>query len=74
MCWVAVDRAIRLANKRSLPEPLVDWITLRDEIAEDILTNFRHSEHGYFVQEKAVKIWIGNKHHHVRQRLIGIIM
>jgi GH15 family glucan-1,4-alpha-glucosidase len=55
MCWVAVDRAIRLANKRSLPAPLVDWITLRDDIADDLWTNFRHPEHGYFVQEKGGK-------------------
>ena len=52
MCWVAIDRAIRLANKRSLPAPIVDWTTLRDTISNDIWTNFRHPEHGYFVQEK----------------------
>ncbi len=52
MCWVAVDRAIRLAGKRSLPAPLVEWIALRNEIAEDLWANFRHPDHGYFVQEK----------------------
>ncbi len=51
MCWVAVDRAIRLAYKRSLPAPMADWLGLRDAIAEDIWANFRHPEHGYFVQE-----------------------
>ncbi|MET0506017.1 MAG: glycoside hydrolase family 15 protein [Luteibacter sp.] len=52
MCWVALDRAVRLASKRSLPGPIVDWIAERDRIAEDIWANFRHPEHGYFVQAK----------------------
>lgn len=52
MCWVALDRAIRLAKKRSLPAPLVEWATCRDAIVEDVWTNFRHPDHGYFVQER----------------------
>ncbi len=52
MCWVALDRAIRLAQQRSLPAPLVDWATCRDAIVDDVWTNFRHPEHGYFVQER----------------------
>ena len=52
MCWVAVDRAIRLSHKRSLPAPLSDWLSLRDAIHTDLWTHFRHPEHGYFVQEK----------------------
>ncbi len=52
MCWVALDRAIRLAKKRSLSAPLVDWATARDAIADDIWENFRHPEHGHFVQER----------------------
>ncbi|MEJ7687677.1 MAG: glycoside hydrolase family 15 protein [Luteimonas sp.] len=55
MCWVAIDRAIRLANKRSLPAPLADWTALRDQIAENIWANCRHPEHGYFVQEQGGK-------------------
>lgn len=51
MCWVALDRAIRLAKKRSLPAPLVVWSECRDAIAQDIWDNFRHPDHGYFVQE-----------------------
>ncbi|WP_369927699.1 glycoside hydrolase family 15 protein [Xanthomonas sp. NCPPB 2632] len=50
MCWVALDRAVRLAGKRSLPGPVVEWAAVRDRIADDIWTNFRHPEHGYFVQ------------------------
>jgi GH15 family glucan-1,4-alpha-glucosidase len=52
MCWVALDRAVRLANKRSLPAPLIDWMECRDAIREDIWANFRHPEHGYFVQDR----------------------
>ncbi|MDQ8048773.1 glycoside hydrolase family 15 protein [Luteibacter sp.] len=55
MCWVALDRAVRLAGKRSLPGPMVEWATERDLIAEDIWNNFRHPEHGYFVQTKGGK-------------------
>ncbi|MEO9337142.1 glycoside hydrolase family 15 protein [Mesorhizobium sp. SB112] len=52
MCWVALDRAIRLAQKRSLPGPVAAWAECRDRIAEDVWANFRHPEHGYFVQER----------------------
>ncbi|OWY62205.1 glucoamylase, partial [cyanobacterium TDX16] len=30
MCWVALDRGIRLARKRSMPAPLDAWIRVRD--------------------------------------------
>ncbi|KQS71397.1 glucoamylase [Rhizobium sp. Leaf371] len=52
MCWVALDRAIRLAKKRSLPAPIVRWAECRDAINADVWENFRHPEHGYFVQER----------------------
>ncbi len=52
MCWVALDRAIRLAKKRSLPAPLVEWAETRDAIVADVWANFRHPEHGYFVQSR----------------------
>lgn len=52
MCWVALDRAIRLAKKRSLAAPLVAWSKARDAIADDVWCNFRHPDHGYFVQER----------------------
>ena len=53
MCWVAFDRAIRLARKRSLPGPLVDWMTVRDAIYQEIHTDFWDTERGVFVQSKA---------------------
>lgn len=52
MCWVALDRAIRLAEKRSLPAPLVAWAEARDAIVDEVWRDFRHPEHGYFVQAR----------------------
>ena len=40
MCWVAIDRAIRLAIKRSLPAPLPDWNQTRLEIHASIHSEF----------------------------------
>ena len=50
MCWVAVDRAIRLAEKRSLPAPFARWDETRQAIYEDIWSNFWNEEHQHFVQ------------------------
>ncbi len=52
MCWVAFDRAIRLARKRGLPAPLVDWLEIRDAIYQEIHTEFWDSQQGAFVQSK----------------------
>jgi GH15 family glucan-1,4-alpha-glucosidase len=38
MCWVAIDRAIRLADKRSFPADRALWLAERDAIYEDIMT------------------------------------
>ena len=37
MCWVAVDRAIRLADKRSFPADRTHWLPMRDAIFEEIM-------------------------------------
>ncbi len=52
MCWVAFDRAIRLARKRGLPAPLVDWLETRDAIYQEIHAKFWDSQQGAFVQSK----------------------
>ena len=52
MCWVALDRAIRLARKRSLPAPLVDWLKIRDEIHNEINMNFWSSKRNAYIQHK----------------------
>ena len=55
MCWVAFDRALRLADKRSLSGPLDIWQRTRDEIRNDIFTNFWDDELQSFVQAKGTK-------------------
>ncbi|MEA3115493.1 MAG: hypothetical protein QOG58_5292 [Caballeronia sp.] len=50
MCWVAMDRAIRLAQKRSLPAPFAEWNVVRDAIHDDIYTHFWNDEIQSFVQ------------------------
>jgi GH15 family glucan-1,4-alpha-glucosidase len=55
MCWVAFDRALRLAQKRSLSAPFESWVQTRDSIRNDILTNFWSDELQSFVQSKGKK-------------------
>ncbi|MCK8783932.1 glycoside hydrolase family 15 protein [Roseomonas sp. NAR14] len=52
MCWVAVDRAVRLASKRSLAAPFERWVATRNAIHDDIWANFWNEERGHFVQSK----------------------
>lgn len=52
MCWVAFDRALRLAQKRSLSGPLDAWQRTRDEIRADIFANFWDDHLQSFVQSK----------------------
>jgi GH15 family glucan-1,4-alpha-glucosidase len=37
MCWVALDRGLRLADKRSLPADRTRWLRERDEIYEEVM-------------------------------------
>ena len=55
MCWVAFDRATRLGLYRSLPGPLDAWQRTRDQIRNDIFTNFWDDELQAFVQSKGTK-------------------
>jgi GH15 family glucan-1,4-alpha-glucosidase len=55
MCWVAFDRALRLAQKRSLSGPLDAWQRIRDEIRNDIFTNFWDEHLQAFVQAKGTQ-------------------
>ena len=52
MCWVALDRGVRLATKRSLPGPRERWRETRDRIHEDIHTEFWNEEIGAFAQTR----------------------
>lgn len=50
MCWVAFDRAIRLADKRSFPADRKRWLEVRDEIYEEIMTKGWNRDLQAFVQ------------------------
>src|SRR3712207_8004102 len=50
MCWVAVDRGLRLAEKRSFPADRERWLKVRDEIYEEIMEKGFNPELGAFVQ------------------------
>ncbi len=55
MCWVAFDRVIRLADKRSLEAPLREWYEARRLINDDILNHFWDEELQSFVQVRGEK-------------------
>ena len=55
MCWVAFDRGIRLAQKRSLSGPVDLWQRMRDEIRNDVFTNFWSERLQSFVQAKGTE-------------------
>lgn len=50
MCWVAIDRGLRLAAKRSLPADLARWLATRDQIYEEIMTRGWNEDRRSFVQ------------------------
>lgn len=51
LCWVAVDRGVRLARKRSFPQP-EHWKKVRDEIYNSIFSEFWDEKRQTFVQYK----------------------
>ncbi len=50
MCWVALDRSLRLADKRSFPADRARWLAVRDEIYEQVMLRGYNSERKAFVQ------------------------
>jgi GH15 family glucan-1,4-alpha-glucosidase len=50
MCWVAVDRGLRLADRRSFPADRERWLHTRDRIYEEIMTKGWHPKLQAFVQ------------------------
>ena len=50
MCWVALERMIRMARQRGLPGDTGDWERTRDAIFTDILDTCWNPELGAFVQ------------------------
>ena len=55
MCWVAMDRAIKIGQHRSFPFPESEWKKVRDDIYTDIYENFWNEEIGAWVQYKGAK-------------------
>lgn len=52
MCWVALDRGIRIARDRSFPAPKEKWRKVRNEIYEDIYYNFWNEDKQAFTQAR----------------------
>ncbi|MGB8424480.1 MAG: glycoside hydrolase family 15 protein [Desulfobacterales bacterium] len=50
MCWVALDRGLRLAEKRSFPANRSHWLQHRDRIYEEIMRCGWNRERQAFVQ------------------------
>ena len=50
MCWVAMDRGLRLADKRSFPADRTRWLRVRDQIYEEIMQRGWNAKRGAFVQ------------------------
>ncbi|MBI4565468.1 MAG: glycoside hydrolase family 15 protein [Planctomycetes bacterium] len=51
MCWVALDRGLRLADKRSFPADREKWLKARDTIYEEIMSRGWNRNRQTFVQE-----------------------
>jgi GH15 family glucan-1,4-alpha-glucosidase len=50
MSWVALDRSLRLADKRSFPADRARWLKIRDEIYEEVMARGWGPRHQAFVQ------------------------
>jgi GH15 family glucan-1,4-alpha-glucosidase len=50
MCWVALDRGLRLAEKRSFPADRERWLKTRDQIYEEIMSKGWNAKREAFVQ------------------------
>lgn len=50
MSWVALDRSLRLADKRSFPADRARWLKVRDEIYEEVMAKGWNAKRKAFVQ------------------------
>lgn len=50
MCWVALDRGLRLTDKRSFPADREHWLRTRDQIYEDIMAKGWNPSRRAFIQ------------------------
>ena len=58
MCWVALDRALRLVHKHSLPGDVECWSRVRDEIKYDIMQD----GNGWNPKEQSFVQYYGSSH------------
>lgn len=52
MCWVAMDRGIKIAQLFSFPYDILQWHKVRDEIYRDLYENFWSEDKQAYVQYK----------------------
>src|SRR5207302_1878636 len=50
MCWVALDRGLRLADKRSFPADRAAWLKARDAVYEEVMARGWSESRRSFVQ------------------------
>jgi GH15 family glucan-1,4-alpha-glucosidase len=50
MCWVAIERALRIATQRGLPADRPGWTTVRDRIYQDVMARGFNEHRRAFVQ------------------------
>lgn len=50
MCWVAIDRALRISDIRAFPCDRTAWLVVRDEIYHEIMTKGWSKKRDAFVQ------------------------
>lgn len=55
MSWVALDRGLRLADKRSFPAPRTRWLAARDAVYEQVMAQGWSPERQSFVQSYGSK-------------------
>jgi GH15 family glucan-1,4-alpha-glucosidase len=51
MCWVAIDRMVRMSRQRSFPMP-THWRSVRDKIYSSIFRDFWNEKRECFIQHK----------------------
>jgi len=56
MCWVALDRAIKVGEHFSFPYDIIKWHQVRDDIYEDVYNNFWSEKRQAFVQYKGADL------------------
>ncbi len=55
-CWVALDRAIKLAQRHSRPADLARWMSERDEVYNEIMARGWNPKLGAFTQHYATEV------------------